>query len=81
MNLFSSQLKKTTKQQKKIMNLKKNHRKQRIKNKKKKIMSTLNQKHLNRIYWVPLPNNVSCLSGEKIPVFFLSQNILKQVLI
>ena len=42
-------------------------------------MSTLNPKHLNRIYWVPLPNNVSCTSGEEKFLFVQSQNILKQV--
>ena len=40
-------------------------------------MSTSNPKHSNRIYWVPLPNNLSCPSGEiKIPVCLVC---LKQV--
>ena len=52
--------KKTTKKQKKLLNLKKTSRKQ-----KTKVMSTLNPKRFNRIYWVPLPKNVSCPSGEK----------------
>ena len=37
-------------------------------------MSTLNPKHLNWIYWVPLPNNVSCPSGEKNPVCLVSKH-------
>ena len=37
-------------------------------------MSTLNQRHSNWIYWAPLPNNLSCPSGEKkIPVCLVSK--------
>ena len=37
-------------------------------------MSILNLNHSNRIYWVPLPNNFSCPSGEKkVPVYLVSK--------
>ena len=36
----------------------------RRKNKEEK-KTTLNPKHLNWIYWMPLPHNLSCPSGEK----------------
>ena len=36
-------------------------------------MSALNPKHSNRIYWVPLSNNLSCPSGEKNPVCLVSK--------
>ena len=40
----------------------------------KKIMSTLNPKHFNQIYWVPPPNNVACPNGEKNPVCLVSKH-------
>ena len=63
-NFFSSQLTKNYKRTEKYTESKKM-----IENRRRQKLSKFYPKHSNRVYWVPLPNNLSCPSEEnKIPV-------------